>query len=80
MPELTRGPALWPEVHRRSHYGMFSACVSAGLYLVEWTRHIMDLSYLVASQPVDSSGCRLQLTSQLVPLKVSVFKMIKTGG
>ena len=59
---------------------MFSACISAGLYLVEWTRHIMDLSYLVASQPVDSSGCRLQLTSQLVPLKVSVFKMMKTGG
>ena len=80
MPELTRGPFAWLEVHRSSDKRMFPACVSRGLHLVEWTRHIVDLSYFVSAQVVYSTGCRLQLTSQLVLLKASVHEMIKPGG
>ena len=35
--------------HRSSYKGKFSACVSPGLHLVEWTRHSVDLSYFVAA-------------------------------
>ena len=59
---------------------MFPACVRLGLYLIEWKRHIVDTSYFETAQPVHSSGCKLQLTSQVVPLRASMFKSIKQGG
>ena len=70
MPELIRGPAPWPEMHRSSCKGMLPACVSPCLTLLEWIRHVGDLSYFVAVHTVYSSGCRLQLAPQLVSLKL----------
>ena len=63
MPQLTVGPAPWPEGHRRSFNVMFPACVSPGLHLVEWTMHIVGLSYFVAAYTVHSCGYRMQVTS-----------------
>ena len=40
---------------------------------------MVDPSYFVDAEPVHSSSSRLELTSQFVPLKVSVVKMIKPG-
>ena len=58
MPELTRGPAPWPELHLSSCKGVFPACVSPGLRLVECARDIVDLSDFV---PVDSAFICLQV-------------------
>ena len=69
-PQPTQGPGPRPEVHRSSYKGLFPACISPGLHLVEWTRHNVDLSYFVAAHMVHSSGCRLQLTSQPGRLKI----------
>ena len=80
MPELTRGPAPWLELHLSSCKGVFPACVSPGLRLVECTRDIVDLSDFVPVDTVHSSACRLQLASQLVSLKTSVIKMIQPEG
>ena len=80
MPELTRGPAPWPELHLSSCKGVFPACVSPGLRLVECARDIVDLSYFVAAKTVHSSACRLQLASQLVSITTSVIKMIEPWG
>ena len=44
MPELTRGPASWPEADRSRNKGMFPASESPGLDLVERTRNIVGLS------------------------------------
>ena len=77
MPELIRGPDLLSKVHHSSCKGMFPACLRAGLHLVEWIVHIVGLSYLVAGHTVHSSGCRLQLASELVFLTTSVIKMIQ---
>ena len=79
MLKLTGRSAIWPEVHHSSDKGMCPACISPGQHLVEWTWHIVDLSYFVDAEPVHSSSSRLELTSQFVPLKVSVVKMIKPG-
>ena len=73
MPQLTVGPAPWPEGHCRSFNVMFLACVSPGLHLVEWTRHIEGTSYFVDAYAVNSCGFRLQVTSQLDLSKISVL-------
>ena len=63
MPQATVGPAPWPEVHSSSWKRMFPACVNPDLHVVEWTMHIVGLSYFVAAYTVHSCGCRLQATS-----------------
>ena len=45
MSEPTGGLTTLPKLYRSSCKGMFSVCVSPGLHLVEWTRHIVDLSH-----------------------------------
>ena len=75
MPDLIRGPVQWPEMYRSSYKGMLPACISPCLTLLEWIRHIGDLSYFVSAHTVYSSGCRLQLASQLISLKTSVIKI-----
>ena len=71
--EPTWGPTPWPEVPIGSWKVMFSACVSPGLYLAEWTRHNVELSYFIASHTVHLSGSRLKLTSRLAPVQVPVL-------
>ena len=68
MPELTWGPAPYPEVHCRSCKGMLPTSVSPGLYLAEWTRQIADLSYYIAAYMGHSYGSKLQFVSQMVRL------------
>ena len=80
MLELTRGPAFWAEVHRSISKGIIPTWVSIALNLAEWTRHIVGLLYLVAAHKVHSSGCRLQLISELVWVKTSVIKMTQPRG
>ena len=80
MPELIRGPFPWPEVHRSSCKEIIPACLRPGLDLAKWAKHIESLSYFVACRTVHSSGCRLQLASQLVFLTTSVNKMIHPRG
>ena len=60
MPKLTRGAVPRPGVHRSSCKEMFPVCVSPGLHFVEWTNHIVDLSYFLATYSVHSSGIHLQ--------------------
>ena len=69
MPQAMWGPALWPKVHRSSCKQLLPACVSHALHLVKWTKRKVDLSYFVAANALHSSGCRLQLSSQLSCLK-----------
>ena len=52
---------------------MFLACVSPGLHLVEWTRHIEGTSYFIDAYAANSCGFRLQVTSQLDLSKISVL-------
>ena len=71
MSYPTRETALWPEVHHSSCKGMFPTCVKPEQHLVEWTRHIVELSYFVGAHTVHSSGCKLQLPHSSVSLSFS---------
>ena len=64
-----RGPAPWPEVHRSCCKGM-SVCVRSGLHLVEWTRHSMECSQIVAAR---QSGSQVELSRILVSLEFECF-------
>ena len=80
MLELTRGLAFSAEVHHSISKGIIPTCISISLNLVEWTRHIVGLLYLVAAHKVHSSGCSLKLISELVSVKTSVVKMTQPRG
>ena len=73
MSQPTRGSQPCPDVHCSSFKGIFPVCVSLGLHLVEWTRHIVGLSYFAAAHTVHSSGWRLQMTLHVGLSKMSVL-------
>ena len=79
MPELTGGPDLWT-VARNNCEGVFLTCVRPDLHLVQWTWHLVEPSHFLAADTVHSSGCRLQLASQLFSLTSSLIKMIQPMG
>ena len=67
-----RGPAPWPEVHRSCCKGM-SVCVRPCLHLVEWARHGMDCSQIVAAYNPRQSGSQVELSHISVSLKFECF-------
>ena len=67
-----RGPAPWPEVHRSCCKGM-SVCVRPGLSLVEWKRHSMNCSQIVAAYNARQSGSQVELSHILVSLEFECF-------
>ena len=73
MPQTTEWLDPWRNVHCSSYLGMFPACISPALLLIEWNRHKLEPSYFVAAYIVHSSGCRLQITSQVGLSKISVL-------
>ena len=50
-----------------------SVCVSPGLHLIEWTRHNMDRSQIVATYNARQSGSRIELSRILVSLEFECF-------
>ena len=72
LPQPILEPAPWPEVHRSCCMGM-SVCVRPGLHLVEWTRHSMDCSQIVAAYSVRQSGSQVELSRISVSLEFECF-------
>ena len=66
------GPAPWPEVYCSCCKGM-SVCVRPGLHLVEWTRHSMDCSQIVAAYNACQSGSQVELSRISVSLEFKCF-------
>ena len=77
LSQPNRGPAPWPEVHRSCCKGM-SVCVRLGLHLVEWTRHSMDYSQIVAAYNARQSGSQVELSRISVSLEFEWF--LETNG
>ena len=73
VSEVIRGSDPWPEVDRSSCRGLFSACVRAGLHVLEWTKCNVGLSYCLAAHTVHSFSFRLLLRLQLSPAQTSVL-------
>ena len=67
-----RDPPHWPEVHRSCFKGM-PVCVRPGLYLVEWTRHSMECSQIVAACNARQSGSQVELSRISVSLEFEYF-------
>ena len=67
-----RGPAPWPEVHRSCCMGLF-VCVRPGLHLVEWTRHSMDCSQIVAAHNARQPGSQVELSCISVSVEFERF-------
>ena len=61
-----------PEVHCSCCKGM-SVCVRPGLHLVEWTRHSMDCSQIVAAYNARQSGSQVELSRISVSLEFECF-------
>ena len=70
--QLNQGPAPWPEVHRSCCMEM-SVCVRPGLHLVEWTRHSMYCSQIMAAYNACQSGSQVELSRILVSLEFECF-------
>ena len=70
-------PCPWPEVHR-SCCMRISVCVRPGLRPVEWTRHSMDCSQIVAAYNARQSGYQVELSRISVSLKFECF--LETNG
>ena len=77
MFQPNRGHDPWPEVHRSCCMGM-SVCVRPGLHLVEWTRHSMDCSQIVAAYNARQSGSQVELSCISVSLEFECF--METNG
>ena len=50
-----------------------SVCIRPGLYLVEWTRHNMDRSQIVAAYNARQSRSQVELSRILVSLEIECF-------
>ena len=72
MFQPNRGPAPWPEVHRSCCKGM-SVWARPGLHLVEWSRHSMDCSQIVAAYNARQSGFQVELWRISVSLEFECF-------
>ena len=72
LSQPNQGPAPWPEVHCSCCKGM-SVCVRPGLHLVEWTRHSMDCSQIVAAYNARQSGSQVELSRISVSLEFECF-------
>ena len=72
MFQPNRGHAPWPEVHRSCCMEM-SVCVRPSLHLVEWTRHSMDCSQIVAAYNARQSGSQVELSRISVSLEFEFF-------
>ena len=72
MFQPNRSLAPWPEVHRSCSKGM-SVCVRPDLHLVEWTRHSMECSQVVAVYNARQSGSQVELSRSLVSLEFEFF-------
>ena len=72
MFQPNRSPAPCPEVHRSCCKGM-SVSVRPGLHLVEWTRHSMDCSQIVAAYNARQSGSQVELSRISVSLEFECF-------
>ena len=70
QPNPDRAP--WPEVYRSCCMGM-SVCVRPALHLVEWTRHSMDCSQIVAAYNARQPGSQVELSCILVSLEFEYF-------
>ena len=77
MFQPNRGHAPWPEVHRSCCMEM-SVCVRPSLHLVEWTRHSMDCSQIVAAYNARQSGSQVELSRISVSLEFECF--LETNG
>ena len=77
MFQPDRGHAPWSEVHRSCFMGM-PVCVRSGLHPVEWTRHSMDCSQIVAAYNARQSGSQVELSCISVSLEFECF--METNG
>ena len=50
-----------------------SVCVSSGVHLVEWTRHNMDRSQIVAAYNARQSGSQVELSRISISLEFECF-------
>ena len=72
LSQPNRGPAPWPEMYHSCCMGM-SVCVRPGLHLIQWTRHSMDCSQIVAAYNARQSGSQVELSRISVSLEFEFF-------
>ena len=72
MFQPNQGPSPWPEVHRSCCKGT-SVCVRPDLHLVEWSRHSMDCSEIVAGYNARQSGSQVELSRISISLEFEFF-------